>query len=355
MYNKKLSIIISLVLSFVLAFNSTVHANNSRSPDNDKSEFTKEQMLEFAHSISGTDYKQNPYLEKYISELKLFLDEKETITKEAFEDFQNKSESYNLVISKQLELSSTLNEEYNKLFSESNTKQLERVDQLAKEYYEYYQEFGKFPFVEREKGSIVTIQANFVSILSSIGIRYSESSLATRLVTLGGISALDGPLPVLDFIALVTGVCLISIYAYHYVNTPTVKANLPVNIGNVEGAQFKDKVITTLTITGIVENAKKNNIQHFAATRYDSGAGGIIISEALQEYVAIQRARLHMDTFSVGSTLAQTVANKAGESVAKHETAHDVDTKPNNLPHWHPRYRSGTPYGSHCFYPKGVS
>lgn len=300
------------------------------------------------NSFSDKEFEINPALKTYVSELSSYIGSKQKITNEEFESFKNRK-SYKDAVAAQNELSNKKSITQ----STSDSEQLKRIDALASEYYNYQKTYGYLPNTSTNlENSSVASTFSPISILASIGISHTEASLAARLVTLGGIAAIDGPLPVGDFIALVTGAYVISSYALEYI-TAQPRTALPANIGSNEGSQFAPIVVTALNIVALVRDARNNGWEHFAATRYWGEGGGIQINQQITGFTAIERAKTGSDTFSISFVLANSVANSAGLGIPVPHQAHNVDNRyPNNLPHVHPTYVGGTLMAAHCFHPK---
>ncbi|USG65263.1 hypothetical protein NDK47_24665 [Brevibacillus ruminantium] len=219
---------------------------------------------------------------------------------------------------------------------ESLQRDFERIDALAREYYDYYQIHNEFPKEESSKvmtiRSIATSEA--LTVLSNAGIRMTERQLAARLAALGVIAAIDGPLPVGDFIALVTGAVIISDYLNDYVAR---KDRLARDIGNNEGRSFIKVVTESLVISETVAyEIKKNKIKHFRA--FLNPVGGVIVGDPLTLSEARLLARQERDTFSVRKDYAEKVVTQPNFKYV-YEDPHYTDgrgrIKLANLPHFH--------------------
>ncbi|MBH5317540.1 hypothetical protein I6N90_06880 [Paenibacillus sp. GSMTC-2017] len=330
-----------LILTIFLMSFSNVFATQAPDKNQLDLKFTKHDVEQFTKSLTTDDYK-NPYLRTYVSWLNNLVSSKGTITLSELNSLLSTNEnyknfkSYNVTHAAPAALQA-------RTISAEDKKQLERVDKLAQEYYDYYKIHGKYPDdVTQQKNG--TVQAfsflSEINILKGLGLSYSEKVLASRLATLGGLALLDGPLPVLDFIALVGAVVVISDYAAKYVESTTVVTNLTNNISTNEGTQFRKEVASSLSQTTTVVTANRNkNFVHFAASPKDTAGGGINIITGITLQTAILRAQTDKDTYSPLQTDAYKVASGATpDKLVKREDAHINTPKgyqPLNKPHYH--------------------
>ncbi|EJL45329.1 hypothetical protein PMI08_01832 [Brevibacillus sp. CF112] len=237
---------------------------------------------------------------------------------------------------------------------EALQRDFERIDTLAQEYYDYYQIHNEFPEDESSKQvslrSMATSEA--LTVLKNAGIRMTERQLAARLAALGVIAAIDGPLPVGDFVALVTGAIIVSDYLSDYVAR---KDRLAQDIGNNEGRSFIKIVTESLSISETVTyEIKRNKVKHFRA--FLNRLGGVIVGDPLTLSEAKLLARQERDTFSVRKDYAEKVVTQKNYD-KKYEDPHYYsggELRLANLPHYHLlKMKNGSwqRLGGHHFFP----
>ncbi|WP_409176999.1 hypothetical protein [Brevibacillus fortis] len=210
-------------------------------------------------------------------------------------------------------------------------RDFERIDALAKEYYDYYQIHNEFP-EEVEIRSITTSHA--LTVLEEIGIKITEKQLLKRLAALGVIAAIDGPIPVGDFIALVTGAVITGEFVGDYVANQGALAK---EIGEYFGRAFIKVVTKSVTMSEEVEyQIKKKKVKHFAAKL--NSDGGIFVEEPLTLRQAQLEATRGKDTFSVSRKDAENVVTQTNYRKV-YEDPHFIDGEGRlmiaNLPHFH--------------------
>lgn len=229
-------------------------------------------------------------------------------------------------------------------------RDFERIDALAKEYYDYYQIHNEFP-EEVEIRSITTSHA--LTVLEEIGIKITEKQLLKRLAALGVIAAIDGPIPVGDFIALVTGAVITGEFVGDYIAN---KGALAKEIGEYFGRTFIKIVTKSVTMSEEVEyQIKKKKVKHFKA--YLNSDGGIIVSEPLTLSQAQLEARRGRETFSVNKNYAEKVVTQENYKF-EYEDPHYFDRYGRlmiaNLPHFHLTKKINGKWerlGGHHFFP----
>ncbi|KMZ42944.1 hypothetical protein AC624_18455 [Bacillus sp. FJAT-27238] len=210
-------------------------------------------------------------------------------------------------------------------------RDFKRIDALAKEYYDYYQIHNEFP-EEVEIRSITTSHA--LTVLEEIGIKITEKQLLKRLAALGVIAAIDGPIPVGDFIALVTGAVITGEFVGDYVANQGALAK---EIGEYFGRSFIKFVTKSVTMSEeVAYQIKKKKEKHFKA--YLNSDGGIIVSEPLTLSQAQLEARRGGETFSVNKNYAEKVVTQENYRF-EYEDPHYFDRYGRlmiaNLPHFH--------------------
>lgn len=276
-----------MILSFVLLF-SVIMPVNAQDQPSGSDVIPKSDIMSLINSYSESELQQNPHMRQYLSELRDYVNSRKEITNDEYESFKNR-ESYTNAVETQLQIKSQ--KEQNSLkISSADEEQFKRIDALAQKMYEYYKLHGVIPDLNQLHGSNLFSTSSFttmssVSVLAALGITHTEASLAARLVTLGGIAALDGPLPVLDFIALVSGTFIVGAHVYKYI-AAVPRTAIPSNIGANEGAQFAPIVITALNIIEIVETARNNGWEHFLQKGILDRAGGSLFT--IKSQVGVQ-------------------------------------------------------------------
>lgn len=334
--------LMSLLLSFFILFLSVSPVSaNSQISDVDQTTISIETVNELIATVSSFDQKENPYLQEILNELKDFVSKKKVVTLGEIKAELNKSKAFNEYKKVQQVKLARSQEEYK--MTQADAEQLARVDKLAKEYYDYYKIHNSFPADNNE----ISLQSAEVGILRAIGLSFTESGLATRLVALGTLAALDGPLPVLDFIALVGAAVVIGAYAYNIATHDTAIVN---NIASNEGTTYKREAEKSVAQTKTLV-ANQNQTVHFIAEPRWAPGGGIIIGSRIDFATAALRASLDQNTYSYKSDDARRVAASAtdnGASPVWHRAHINTDRgyEPLNKDHWH-SVRSGIQMKAH--------
>lgn len=234
-------------------------------------------------------------------------------------------------------------------------KDFERIDALAQEYYDYYQIHNEFPKDESSnKVSLRSMTASeALTVLKNVGIRMTERQLAARLAALGVIAAIDGPLPVADFVALVTGAVIVSDYLSDYIAR---KDKIAEDIAKHEGRSYIKVITDSIAMSETVAyEIRKNRVKHFRA--YLNPKGGVIAGDPLTINQAQLLARQERDTLSVSEDYALKVVKQNGYKFkweAPHYFGKKGDVKPANLPHFHMYKQKNGEWvrmGGHHFYP----
>lgn len=201
---------------------------------------------------------------------------------------------------------------------------------------------GKFPDQPGDTSgtnATVGVASTYVStaegvvILSEIGISMTETVLAQRLAAIGALAALDGPLPVADFIALVTGVIIVGDYV---VNQLSANRTAVVNyIGQYVGTTYSSNANTSIIASANITQYVSQGYRHFAAWRYNGAGGGITVGGPLNYSNAVARLA-SADVYSPLPGDAYKVADGASfGSWPIWDSAHNTSNQPNNRPHWH--------------------
>lgn len=193
-----------------------------------------------------------------------------------------------------------------------------------------------------------------MNVLKGVGLAFTESGLATRLAALGLVAAVDGPLPVGDFIALVTAAVIISEFAADYVTSSATSTAIANNIGIHEGVTYKAESTKSMTQTKTI--TFPNNYKHWAAAPNNNWGGGIFILTPLTYSQAVLRALSLQDTYSLTFADARSVAQGGSDTGYSpvHDFAHTNNSSgvymyPNNKPHWHCIKYGGRVPGHHWY------
>ncbi|MBD2871013.1 hypothetical protein [Paenibacillus arenilitoris] len=296
---KKVSL--SLMLSFVILISSFNSAFATSSSKNIKEDFTVTPTLieEMAASLTDQELTDNPYLLDVLVDMKEIVNDSKDISFTALNSQLHERESYTNHMNSRLEKNESITRVS---YTQEDEEQLQRVDRLAQYYYDYHQEHGYYPQESMQTASL----ASSVTVLKGMGLAFTESGLATRLAALGLVATVDGPLPVGDFIALVSGAVMVGGFVYSYLSAETAIAN---NIGVYEGQTYRISSTKSLSATRVI--AYPNNYKHFSAAPNNGWGGGVFVLEPIPYTTAAFRASVGMDTYSLTVTDARAVAQAA--------------------------------------------
>ncbi|MEF2246453.1 hypothetical protein [Paenibacillus sp. IITD108] len=329
---KKFVLSIMLVIALFFSILNTSFATNTSIH---KGEFTITQALidEFINSITNQELLDNQYLSAVLNDMDDIVKDSEGISISKFKIELYEKESFANHQRANLE-SSALQTQY--ILTDEDEEQLKRVDQLALQYYNYFQENGTYPNESNDMIQPASF-SDMVRILKEMGLAFTEQGLATRLAALGPVAAVDGPLPVGDFIALVGGAVIVGGFVYSYLSTATAISN---NIGINEGVTYKTKATSSLSQSRTI--AYPNNYKHFSAAPNTGWGGGVFVLEPIPYSMAVLRAVAELDTYNLSMNDAREVAQQASTAgtQAEHDFAHTHDANgvykwPYNKPHWH--------------------
>ncbi|WP_261375947.1 hypothetical protein [Brevibacillus brevis] len=305
-----------MVIALLFANVTGVFAKTS---DENDSYIQRSEIEQYMNMLSeeGTDNSI-----KLSNELQEYLEENEEYL---FEEIAS-------IVDEYAEMQSKNNDNYTKeIDQEDLQRDFERIDALAKEYYDYYQIHNEFP---EEMGIRSISTSHALTVLENAGISITEKQLLKRLAALGVIAAIDGPLPVGDFIALVTGAVITGEFVGDYVANQGALAK---EIGEYFGRSFIKFVTKSVTMSEeVAYQIKKKKEKHFKA--YLNSDGGIIVSEPLTLSQAQLEARRGGETFSVNKNYAEKVVTQKNYNF-EYEDPHYFDRYGRlmvaNLPHFH--------------------
>lgn len=353
------------LLVFALLFSINVHpasANNHSSQGKNDFLVTLETIEEFVDTISPEEFSSHPHLEKVIDEMREFVTESGSVSFRTLKNEISGQKAYqdhitSVSINNESHSVSTNNESYQNFltFTSEELKELERIDALALEYYNYYQEHGFFPTDKQKNDMIGTASASLTPVLSGLGINYSASTLASRLATLGMIAAVDGPMPVGDFIALLAGVVIVGGYVYNYIST-AAKPSIINSIKANEGQAYEVPTTTSLDMSTAI-TTQSAQYKHFKARPNNGWGGGVLIEQPITFYEAGLRAFSGLDTYNLTYNDALAVATSGSDpgKTPVHHGAHKYDSYgvyrwPHNKNHWHAVKTNGTHKPGHHWY-----
>lgn len=337
----------SILFALVLIFTSSAPVSAQAPVDVQiKPQTTAEQLKVFLESLPQDYYDANLEFAATVQEMYHLMETESDMT--VLEQEIKKTKAFKDL--EKVQKKASLNHQE---YTAEELAELAQIDALAQEYYDYYQIHGVYPNEAQDnaegseetlpplndaviQGATAVTTAEGVTILEQIGIRYTQSQLAARLATLGTIAMLDGPLPVGDFIALVTGVC---IFGYMVATLEWKGDAIAANIGTYEGLSYQEKALYSKSTSVTVRNNIRNGYKHFTAVLYNGPGGGIMVGPYISLQTAITRLDSNLNTFSATKSDAfQAALGASAVSGPAEHTPHNVSQQPNNLPHYHPTY-----------------
>ena len=342
---------IAVTLAVALSLTSFVPSLAGAAAQGDatlKTQLTEEQVRDFLLDLPQSYYNENPELSAAVKDLLHIMDEEDDM--QVIEKRLRALTSY-----KKWEAKHEASMSVDDSMSIESQEQWKRVDALAKKYYDYYKKNGKFPdqnevasgVIGPEFANSITLGEGVV-VLQEIGISMTESRLAARLATIGSIAFLDGPLPVADFIALVTGVVILG---YEVSGLSWKSTEVVANINANEGYSYSQNAAASISTSAAVRTQINNNYIHFPAWRYFGAGGGVLVGTPFTFQAAVTRMDSGSDTFSATYVDAFNVAKASSfGSDPVHDSPHNYTRYPNNLPHWHPTIMLVRKAG-HAFHP----
>ena len=243
-------------------------------------------------------------------------------------------------------------------------EELKALDELAKYYYDYYNEHGTYPSEEDLPSTYISV-SKVVSLLSSAGIKTTVGKIAELAAGIGTLGSLDGPIPILDLLALLLGLYFTSASDYDYSFSEIKRLyNKTEEIQNLASDAVTSKKSTVRTNVAkafaaayaVALSKKNNNAEYFKCRRNEGIGGGVIIKEEISFNEALEEVLGKEDVYCINKGVAKRLANAAAKAtpggVAKEDRAHTSSSQPLNLPHYHIEV-NGThnENGSHIFFP----
>ncbi len=225
---------------------------------------------------------------------------------------------------------------------------LAELDELAQQYYDYYQEHGEYPSYDVE----LYISANMaIDYLNAAGFAITASSFAELAASLGSLAGIGSALPA----AIVVGIIIGITYAAYtsLVSSAGVKkldsqvSSVVTEVGNhvtknksEARSNARESVITSADYW-----RNRRNYEYFECVRVSGyegdGLGGILVGEPLtykEAYAIVKNNDSNgPDVFCVSYGYASTLADDgcdAGE-VPYYHTRHNGINQPYNCPHFH--------------------
>ncbi|MCM3142741.1 hypothetical protein [Brevibacillus sp. MER 51] len=341
-YMMKKLLWVKLLLIFGLFFSNS---NSAFANDGiiEKQQIQQSDIEAFITGITEEDFEEKPHRIQMVEEIKDYMNEHDVYY---FEDVASIIDKHQPTRTSNMKAKQSEDIDYNDL-----QEDFARIDALAQEYYEYYQIHQSFPEESMSLRSSMS-ESDAIKALGNAGLKMTERQLAARLVTLGALAAIDGPLPVGDFVALVTGAIIVSEYLDNYLEN---QAALERNIRENEGRSYARVVTDSVTMTSeIADEIKKNNVKHFRARLNSSG--GVLVTTPLSLAAAKLAAKDEENTFSVRKSRAKDVVTQTGYENMQHDphffTSRGI--RPANLPHYHllkKRNNNWEQMEGHHFYP----
>lgn len=199
-----------------------------------------------------------------------------------------------------------------KLMDDSVKNQLEEIDKLAQKYYNYYVKQGYIKdgklvvgvdklrrIVLDENGKPVNISIQSVSpsqtvaVLQQLGVYMTTTQVAQECAILGTLAAIDGPIPVGDFLALCVGVYFICEHVSNYVSHQNaICSEISTNVSSTCATNAANSIAQADTVR------RNSQYNHFEAWRYWGPGGGITIGNPLTEDQAVVRLKAKQDVWS---------------------------------------------------------
>ncbi|WFR58145.1 hypothetical protein QA584_03520 [Anaerocolumna sp. AGMB13025] len=246
-----------------------------------------------------------------------------------------------------------------------NNPEVEIIDNLAKEYYEYYTAYGEFPnsdsLINNSQNitpSLITpaysYAGDYSELMKGLGYTFTVDQIARQLVSIGTYINIGSAFPFLDLVALIAGMGLITftaiVIAYSAV---AVGANNLILTWYVNSAS---DLLNARTTTAAVVVQKQQGAKYWSAYLVDyKGLGGIRVAEPITIDKAITKVlanNSYAGVFTYEINIATHLAQQASPIYGyKKDPAHNSGKQIYNLPHVHIRMNaSGTPGLTHIWY-----
>lgn len=327
--------------SMLFVFNCNVFAEGN-STDSVSTQITNQYFIEQLDKISVDIFNEYPGYEKAINKVKGML--KDGYTQEQIRDTFTKSE---MEILKGIGLQQN-NE--TKTVLQSTNANLNEVDILAQEYYDYYQTYRDFPSTIENTiaSSEVYATAAYNSVLSGMGYYFTSEQLALQLAELGVASQLDGPLPYMDLLCILAGAVMLTATAYnYYLYGDAINSKIIGWYGSAATSYANSAYASTADYVWYRYWA---NVKYWQAMRVSYRyLGGVALVAPVTDATALAILKSGQDTFTYFNGEAASLADKASIGNPRHNDAHVESGLIFNLPHWHAMI-SGVQQKGHSFY-----
>ena len=187
-----------------------------------------------------------------------------------------------------------------------------------------------------------------MSLLSSAGITTTVSKISKLAASIGTLASLDGPIPVLDLLAIVLGLYFVSASDYDYSfseikrlfnNTEEIQ-ELASDAVTTKKSTVRTNVAEAFAAAYAVALSHKNNdAEYFLCERNEGIGGGVVIGKAISFNKALSEVERHQDVYCINKGAARRLAEAASKatpgSTVKEDKAHNTSDQPLNLPHYH--------------------
>lgn len=241
-----------------------------------------------------------------------------------------------------------------------NNPEIEIIDNLAKEYYDYYEIYGEFPDSDTQnynsksgKSELIspsyTYTGDISELMKDVGYTFTISEIAKQLVSIGSYIKIGEAFAFLNLVALVIGMGLITftamVIAYSAV---AVGANNLILTWYINSAS---NLLNARTTTAAVVIERQRGVIYWAAYLVDyMGLGGIRVAEPLTFDKAL--AKIHANNsyagvFTYEVNIASHLATQASPIFGwVKDPAHNVKKQIYNLPHLHIRINATGDHGN---------
>jgi len=230
-------------------------------------------------------------------------------------------------------------------FSEEilNKQEVKIIDNLAKEYYDYYTIHDEFPNSSKNSSSGIispasAYGADYSEVMKDVGYVITVEEIAKQLVAIGKYIKIGEAFAFLNLVALIVGMGLITF-------TAMVIAYSAVAVGCNEliltwYTNSASNLLNARTTTAALVVEKQQGTKYWAAYLVNySGLGGIRVAEPLSIDKAIGKVlanNSYAGVFTYEINLASYLAGQASP-IFKYfrDNAHNTGKQIFNLPHFH--------------------
>lgn len=242
---------------------------------------------------------------------------------------------------------------------------LAELDELAQQYYDYYQEHGEYPSYDVE----LYISANMaIDYLNAAGFAITASSFAELAASLGSLAGIGSALPAVIVVCIILGVtyaaCTADLSSSGVKKLDSKVFSVVTEVGNsvtTNRSEAKSNAREAV-ITSADYWRNRREYEYFECVTTDTdGLGGIIVGEPISEAEAIARVKKNVkfkyDVFCTSANAASALATAASEDGVPYFHFAHIQTKhgnkPYNLEHYHATI-DGDIGKAHIFYDSGI-